>query len=297
MNDETIDVLLVEDNPQEAEIVRLYLAKKYTHQYAIRHVRSVTAALAELTGGRAPSVILLDLHLPDTKGLEGFRHIAGAASDVPVIILTNFNEESTAASAVRNGAQDYLIKREVNAALLHRAILYAIERHRAEQALLKVKERYALAVAGANDCIWDWDATTDRAYFSPRWNELIGLSHEVKVERLQDWFERVHPEDVAELRRLVRAKPHSERHRRERQRFAANGDIQLRLRRPRPADCISARQTEPEGAPSSACRRSRLLVESISMRVSIPAIRRRVSGRAAAWMALASSSSTDDGIR
>ncbi|MCP5414289.1 MAG: EAL domain-containing protein [Chromatiaceae bacterium] len=211
MNVESIDVLLVEDNPQEAEIVRLYLAKRYSHQYSVHHVRSIGAALTELDTGRRPSVILLDLHLPDTKGLDGYKHVSGAAPGVPVIILTNCNEERTAASAVRAGAQDYLIKREVNAALLHRAILYAMERQRAEQALIKVKERYALAVAGANDCIWDWEAASDSAYFSPRWNELLGLPETVTIDRLQDWFERVHPEDIAELRRIVSAKPSAER--------------------------------------------------------------------------------------
>ena len=211
MNGENIDVLLVEDNSQEAEIVRLYLAKRYSHKYSIRHVRSISGALTELSSAPHPNVILLDLHLPDTKGLEGFMHISGAAPSVPVIILTNCNEESTAASAVRSGAQDYLVKREVNAALLHRAILYAIERQNAEQALVKVKERYALAVAGANDCIWDWDATSNTAYFSPRWNELVGLPPEVTVDRLQDWFERVHPDDVGDLRRIVTAKPVGER--------------------------------------------------------------------------------------
>ena len=100
----------------------------------------------------------------------------------------------------RRGAGRYRFV-EPGAALLHRAILYAIERQRAEQALVKVKERYALAVAGANDCIWDWDAASDQAYFSPRWNELVGISHEITVDSLQDWFERVHPEDVTELRR------------------------------------------------------------------------------------------------
>ena len=211
MNDESIDVLLVEDNSQEAEIVRLYLAKRYSHKYGVRHVRSVAGALSELSGGFSPDVILLDLHLPDTKGLDGLKHISGAAPGVPVIILTNCNEERTAASAVRSGAQDYLVKREVNAALLHRAIIYAIERQRAEQALLKVKERYALAVAGANDCIWDWDAATDSAYFSQRWNELVGLPAEASVSRLQDWFERVHPDDLSELRRMVSAKPSGKR--------------------------------------------------------------------------------------
>ena len=212
MNGESIDVLLVEDNPQEAEIVRLYLAKRYSHRYSIRHVRSVRAALSDIAGGNRPSVVLLDLHLPDTKGLEGFRQVAGAVPGVPVIILTNCNEESTAASAVRGGAQDYLIKREVNAALLHRAILYAIERQRAEQALVKVKERYALAVAGANDCIWDWDAASDGAYFSPRWNELVGLPADAQLDRLQHWFDRVHPEDIAELRRILRSNSEVERH-------------------------------------------------------------------------------------
>jgi diguanylate cyclase (GGDEF)-like protein/PAS domain S-box-containing protein len=211
MNGKAIDVLLVEDNPQEAEIVRLYLAKRFAHNYQIRHVRSIAAALAELSTGPRPSVILLDLHLPDTKGLDGFRHVSGLAGGAPVIILTNCNEEKTAAMAVRNGAQDYLIKREVNAALLHRAILYAIERQRAEQALVKVKERYALAVAGANDCIWDWDAATGEAYFSPRWNELIGLPADAEVKGLDAWLARTHPEDVAELRRLMRPDPHAER--------------------------------------------------------------------------------------
>ena len=211
MNGENIDVLLVEDNPQEAEIVRLYLAKRYSHKYGIRHVRSIGGALTDLGSGGRPNVILLDLHLPDTKGLDGYRQIAAAAPGVPVIILTNCNEESTAASAVRSGAQDYLIKREVNAALLHRAILYAIERQRAERALVKEKERYALAVAGANDCIWDWDAVSNSAYFSPRWNEMVGLPPDATVDRLEDWFDRVHPDDVAELRRQVSARPEGDR--------------------------------------------------------------------------------------
>ncbi len=211
MNGENIDVLLVEDNPQEAEIVRLYLAKRYSHKYSIRHVRSIRARSPASLAATVPASYSSTCICPTPRGLEGLRQISGAAPGVPVIILTNCNEESTAASAVRGGAQDYLIKREVNAALLHRAILYAIERQRAEQALVKVKERYALAVAGANDCIWDWDAASDVAYFSPRWNELVGLPPDAQVDRLQDWFDRVHPEDIAELRRIVTRKSEGER--------------------------------------------------------------------------------------
>jgi diguanylate cyclase (GGDEF)-like protein/PAS domain S-box-containing protein len=212
MSGKSIQVLLVEDNSQEAEIVRLYLAKRYSLNYGIRHVRTISAAVADVEV-RRPDVILLDLHLPDTKGLDGFKRLSAAAPAVPIVILTNCNEERTAASAVRSGAQDYLIKREVNAALLHRAILYAIERQRAEQKMLKLQERYALATAGANDCIWDWEADTGQAYFSPRWQEMLGLPTEQNALSLDDWFVRVHPEDVAELRRLMGGKqPGAERH-------------------------------------------------------------------------------------
>ena len=127
MNGNNINVLLVEDNPQEAEIVRLYLAKRYSHAYSIRHARSIASALNDIKTGHLPNIVLLDLHLPDTQGLDGYKQITAALVGVPIIILTNCNEESTAASAVRAGAQDYLIKREVNAALLHRAIIYAID--------------------------------------------------------------------------------------------------------------------------------------------------------------------------
>jgi len=209
---DSIDVLLVEDNPQEAEIVRLYLAKRYSRPYVIRHAKTIAAALNEIKTASQPSVILLDLHLPDANGLDGFERISRIAPGVPIIILTNFNEEATAACAVRAGAQDYLVKREVNAALLHRAILYAIERQRTEQALLKVKERYALAATGANDCIWDWEADGGSAYFSPRWNDLVGLSVDDEPGGINDWFDRVHPEDIAELRQRMNARSEQARH-------------------------------------------------------------------------------------
>jgi diguanylate cyclase (GGDEF)-like protein/PAS domain S-box-containing protein len=212
MSSSDIDVLLVEDNSQEAEIVRLYLSKRYSLNYSIRHVRTIAQA-SEAIAERLPDLILLDLHLPDTKGLDGFSALSAEARGTPIVILTNCNEERTAASAVRAGAQDYLIKREVNAALLHRAILYAIERQRAERELLKLQERYALATSGANDCIWDWEADTGNTFFSPRWNEMLGLPASDQVQRIDDWLDRVHPEDVAELRRLLGGKqPEPRRH-------------------------------------------------------------------------------------
>jgi diguanylate cyclase (GGDEF)-like protein/PAS domain S-box-containing protein len=213
MDDIPVEVLLVEDNPQEAEIARLYLRKRYRRPYHVRHARTVAAAVDEIGATPPPDVILLDLHLPDAHGLDGYRRIAQTARSTPVIILTNFNDEATASQAVREGAQDYLVKREVNAALLHRAILYAIERQHGEQALIKVKERYALAATAANDCIWDWEAVDEAAYFSPRWNDLVGMNRDgAPATAMGDWFDRVHPEDIAELKQMMTPRPGKLRH-------------------------------------------------------------------------------------
>ena len=84
--------------------------------------------------------------------------------------------------------------------LLTRSIRYAIERQRAEEALRESEQRYALAVAGANDGLWDWDVRRGRIYYSPRWKSILGYSDEEIGERIDEWFDRVHPDDVEGLK-------------------------------------------------------------------------------------------------
>lgn len=203
MSKALLDVLLIEDNAQEANLVRHYLSTNYSENYRVTHAALIEKALEKLSSGFSPGIILLDLHLPDTNDLDGYERISAAVPQVPIIILTNFDDEKTAARAVRLGAQDYLIKKELNAALLKRAIRYGIERWQSEQALRKMQERYALAVAGANDSIWDWQASDDSAYFSPRWNEMLGLDETDVPTSLDSWMQRVHPDDMTELRNAM----------------------------------------------------------------------------------------------
>jgi CheY-like chemotaxis protein len=126
----TCTVLVVEDNPGDAALVEDYLTEldaKYV--YHIHHVTTLAGALAALIDP-IPDVILLDLTLPDTSGLDGLRRLREEARNIPVVVVTGHNDEETAFNAIQAGAQDYLIKDEITPSLLRRALRYALERHR-----------------------------------------------------------------------------------------------------------------------------------------------------------------------
>ena len=140
-------VLLVEDNPGDADLVTLALGEVDAGAYELEQVARLSDALARVQGSPAPEVILLDLSLPDAFGLEGLRTLVEAAPQVPIVVLTG-TDGSLGAAAIQAGAQDYLLKGAVDAALVPRALRYAIERHQhAARARLLAEERAARAAA------------------------------------------------------------------------------------------------------------------------------------------------------
>ena len=108
-----------------------------------------------------------------------------------------------AALAVRSGAQDFLVKRHINAHLLARSLQYAVGRHRYQDALRDSEERYALAVKGANDGLWDWDLRTNEVYYSPRGMRMLGLAEADVPGHPDVWFSRVHDMDVQGLQQDI----------------------------------------------------------------------------------------------
>lgn len=121
---EKISLLLVEDNAPDARYVQELLG---TPAYLWVHATNLGDAYDRIGEGSF-DVILLDLSLPDGNGLETFLSMIGCVTTVPIIILTGLDDEDVALAAVKLGAQDYILKREINEYILSRAIRYAIER-------------------------------------------------------------------------------------------------------------------------------------------------------------------------
>jgi PAS domain S-box-containing protein len=131
---ETVRVLVVEDNPADVELIKEYLPGMRPVRFQFESVPRLSEALARLKE-KAFDLLLIDLGLPDSQGIDTFLNLQKAAPETAAIILTGNNDEEMAVMAVRNGAQDYLIKGEINGTVLLRVARYAIERKRAEEAL------------------------------------------------------------------------------------------------------------------------------------------------------------------
>ena len=134
MHKNIIKVLLIEDNLGDARLWREYLAESSSVQFDLTHVETLHTALQRLKKEHA-DVILLDLMLPDSQGLDTFLKVHGQASTIPIVVTSGLYDEATAVKAVHEGAQDYLVKGQVNSHTMARSLRYAIERHRMQSAL------------------------------------------------------------------------------------------------------------------------------------------------------------------
>ncbi|MEW6602097.1 MAG: response regulator, partial [Nitrospirota bacterium] len=105
----TIDILLVEDNPGDVRLFRETLAETGASQYRLTSVSNLAAALKRLDEERY-DIIVLDLTLPDSRGIGTLKSVRMHSPRVPVILLTTVDDEAIALTAIQNGAQDYLIK-------------------------------------------------------------------------------------------------------------------------------------------------------------------------------------------
>jgi diguanylate cyclase (GGDEF)-like protein/PAS domain S-box-containing protein len=149
-------VLLIEDNPGDARLLREMLKEEGSNHIHLTHVGCLSDGEKHLAQ-HAVDVVLLDLGLPDAQGLEAVRRAQSAAPHVALVVLTGRDDESLAMQVLQEGAQDYLVKGQIETRGLLRALRYAIERKGMEEALLVERERAQVTL----NCIGDGVISTD----------------------------------------------------------------------------------------------------------------------------------------
>jgi predicted DNA binding protein/CheY-like chemotaxis protein len=127
----TVSILHVEDRPSDARLVRELLKGSPSTEFNLMHADRLDKAL-EMLRSKTPDAILLDLDLPDSHGLETLEKVRNSISNVPIIVCTSLSDEKVAFEAISRGAQDYLIKGDLDGRLLQHALNYSIGRYNAE---------------------------------------------------------------------------------------------------------------------------------------------------------------------
>jgi PAS domain S-box-containing protein len=197
MTDRPPRLLLVDDEEANRDMLGRRLMR---HGYEVIPASGGREALAELDRTEI-DLVLLDVQMPEMSGLETLAALRQrfAVTRLPVIMVTAKTQSEDIVEALELGANDYVTK-PVDLAVTVARIKTQLARRAAERALGESEERYALAVRGANDGLWDWKVAEDRIYLSPRWKEMLGYDERELGDRLSTWLDLVHPDDATRLR-------------------------------------------------------------------------------------------------
>lgn len=201
--EERLKILLVDDD----EVDRMAVC---------RHVKksALKAEVEEACDGadgiramkdRVFDCVFLDYRLPGTDGLDVLRLVRKEGVRTPIIMLTRQGDEQIAVELMKAGASDYIVKDRLTPETLQKSVQYVVRSARAEEDLRESQERYAVAVEGANDGIWDWNLKTDEIYFSPRWKSMLGRTDADIGNSPNDWFAYIHPDDRQRVEADIRA--------------------------------------------------------------------------------------------
>jgi diguanylate cyclase (GGDEF)-like protein/PAS domain S-box-containing protein len=198
----TGSLLVVDDNEDNRDALSRRLRNR---GYIVSVAADGPQALA-LTETVKFDLILLDVEMPGMSGLEVLSRIRAQHSHTqfPVIMVTARTEGADIVEAFRLGANDYVTKPVDFPVALARIATHVSHKWVVED-LRDSEERFALAVRGANDGLWDWNLTTNAVYWSPRWKAMLGYEESEISATPQEWLTRVHPEDRARVEAALAA--------------------------------------------------------------------------------------------
>ncbi len=186
-------LLLVEDNIGDFILVSEYL-KMVLPESKLVHAKTLMAALTAM-GKNEFDIILLDLSLPDSSGVDSITDIISLAQGRPVIVLTGFSDKQFGVDSLKLGVQDYLIKDEVTPAILLKSISYSIERKKNQQQLEQNEKRYRALIENSTDGLLLVDTNGKVLEISQMGKKILGLQLDGDLEDV--FKDMVHPEDLS----------------------------------------------------------------------------------------------------
>lgn len=217
---EKINILLVEDNPGDARLIDIFMKEAFGGSYTLSVSEDLRSGLEQIKQHHF-NIIIADLSLPDSDGLDTFKTIHEHAPEIPTIVLTGLEDESVGINAMKFGAQDFLIKGKLKSKGLKRSIDYSIERHKllkelsqqAEELKQKsdalLKEQLKLAEAQKLAHIGSWEL--DFKDFSFKWSDelyrIYGVDPKTFVPTIENFLEFIHPEDKENVLNIAQQHP------------------------------------------------------------------------------------------
>ncbi|HUE21151.1 MAG TPA: EAL domain-containing protein [Bryobacteraceae bacterium] len=195
-------LLLVDDE----ELNRDMLSRRLAHHGFRVDVAADGPSALRFIAAHPPDLVLLDSMMPGMTGVEVLQVLRAtyAPDQLPVIMVTALKESDNVVEALNLGANDYITK-PVDFPVAMARIHGQLARKAAQGALRESEERYALAARGANDGLWDWDLASGLVYYSERWKAIFGCLDAEIGEGPEEWLSRVHPDDLAALKEVLRA--------------------------------------------------------------------------------------------
>ncbi len=184
MAEKMIHIILVEDNPGDALIIKEMLKEIYDDNFDLEHFQRVEDGVKNLNEDF--DIMLLDLNLPDSQGFETFNTMNKNAPELQIIILTGLVDEDLAINIVSEGAQDYLVKGQIDKQLLSRSIKYSIERKHIEIDLRKSEEKYRLMVEKIESGLFLINSKNEINYVNSQMADMLGYKSDELIN--QDVF-------------------------------------------------------------------------------------------------------------
>ncbi len=190
-------ILVVDDNANNRDMLARRLERK---GFEVEMAEDGTEALKKIAEG-SYDLVLLDVMMPDISGLEVLKQVRcdRSPSELPIIMVTAKTGTEDTVNALELGANDYLSK-PIDFPICMARIKTQLARKSAEMAVKESEERYALALAGTNDGLWDWDLRSGEIFYSKRWREILGYDPDEVEATPEAWFELIHPQDVERFR-------------------------------------------------------------------------------------------------